>query len=270
MHTLPTSLTVHDKLVAGTEPAAVVGSDVGVLLLHGYTGSPWELRPLADHLIERGYSVAMPVLAGHGTAVADLEFTAWNDWLASAGSALTWLQARTQEVHIVGLSMGALLALVLARSAARGSPRSLTLMAPALTLKAVDAVGITLADSLGWPKRFGKSPPELLAGLLPPAYWQIPVGPTTSLMEMIRVVRATATAPGCPTLVLHGSRDRTIPMKRARRIARRILPGAQHVVVRGAGHLLPQTRQRREVIDRVYRFIGAHSFGGAPGGARLG
>lgn len=248
---LPAVLRVHPDLVPGTEPAVVEGSATGVLLLHGYTGSPWEVRPLVPVVQQLGWTCALPVLAGHGTSVDDLEQTSWHDWLGSASTATRWLEKRCQRIHIVGLSMGGLLALSLLKRQFSVPFASCTLLAPALTLGPVRENALLLAATTGWPKRVGKEPPALARGLLPPAYWQIPVKPTVSLIELAKFVADSGPYPPIPTSVLHGNLDRTIPMTRTRKIVRTLLPHAEHHVIAGAGHLLPRTWQARKVLALV-------------------
>ncbi len=84
----PACLSSNSRLIAGTEPMVVEGNRVGVLILHGFTGSPWEVRPIAERLARSGRTIALPVLAGHGTHVDDLDATSWNDWLDSAAQML--------------------------------------------------------------------------------------------------------------------------------------------------------------------------------------
>src|SRR5437763_11154588 len=64
------------------------GNDVGCLLLHGFTGTPQNVRPLADYLARRGLAVSVPRSAGHGTTVQDLDTTGPGDWLGTAEQAL--------------------------------------------------------------------------------------------------------------------------------------------------------------------------------------
>jgi carboxylesterase len=90
----------------------------GVLLVHGFTGSPISLRPLAELLSKRGFAIEMPRLPGHGTRPKDLLPTRYGDWRAEALAALTRLRARTQQVFAVGLSMGGTLVLDLASTEA--------------------------------------------------------------------------------------------------------------------------------------------------------
>ena len=74
----------------------------GALVLHGFTGSPVSMRPLAEALADAGFAVEMPRLPGHGTDAADLALTTWDDWLAEAERALATLQARVPERAVGG------------------------------------------------------------------------------------------------------------------------------------------------------------------------
>lgn len=105
-----------DRLpITGNEPIDITGrTDRGVLLLHGMTATPWELRTLASSLQVHNYTIIAPVLAGHGTSAAELEATTWLDWYASANDSLAVLKGRTDKVYIIGMSTGANLAVLLA------------------------------------------------------------------------------------------------------------------------------------------------------------
>lgn len=84
------------------------GGPHGALVLHGFTGSPVSMRPLAEVLAAAGFAVELPRLPGHGTTVEDLQTTAWSDWLAEAEATLARLQQRCPDgrIVVVGLSMG--------------------------------------------------------------------------------------------------------------------------------------------------------------------
>ena len=93
-------------IIAGAEPLSVAGSDVGVLVVHGFTGNPATMRPLADALVDAGFTVEMPRLPGHGTTVEDMMTTRWEDWSGTAEAAYTELAGRCRAVVVAGLSMG--------------------------------------------------------------------------------------------------------------------------------------------------------------------
>ncbi len=90
---------------------AADGGPVGVLLIHGYTGSAAETRPMGEYLAGQGLSVRCPLLPGHGTSPKDLTRIRWQAWTADVEAALRELQDRCDHVFVGGLSLGSLLAL---------------------------------------------------------------------------------------------------------------------------------------------------------------
>jgi len=103
-------------ILPGAEPFSHDGSDVGVLLVHGFTSTPQSLRPWAEHLAEAGYTVRLPRLPGHGTTWQEMNRTEWSDWYATVDATFRELLARCRTVVVAGLSMGGALALQLAQN----------------------------------------------------------------------------------------------------------------------------------------------------------
>jgi carboxylesterase len=100
----------------GAEAFAQDGSGIGVLVLHGFTGSPRTVRPWAEHLAAAGLTVRAPRLPGHGTTWPDLGTTGWTDWYAEAERAFADLERACEQVFVAGISMGGCLALRLAQT----------------------------------------------------------------------------------------------------------------------------------------------------------
>lgn len=99
----------------GAEPIYRLNSSQhGVLFLHGYLGSPFEMKDLSQRVFEAGFSISVPRYPGHGTSLEDLTTTFGTDWLHAAREACMQLQTQCRRVSIVGLSMGAALAVLLA------------------------------------------------------------------------------------------------------------------------------------------------------------
>ncbi len=124
------------------------GGPHGALVLHGFTGSPVSMRPLAEALAAAGFAVELPRLPGHGTAVFDMVETGWDDWLTEAERALSAVQSRTTDgkVVVVGLSMGGALTAALAQ----GHP---------------ELAGIVLINApVAVPAELGDAVQEMLAG----------------------------------------------------------------------------------------------------------
>jgi carboxylesterase len=88
--------------------------DAGVLLAHGITGAPTEMKPLVRKLASAGFTVSCPQLSGHCSTLKDLKQTRWRDWYATLEESLHMLRDHCSSVFVSGLSMGALLALKLA------------------------------------------------------------------------------------------------------------------------------------------------------------
>lgn len=103
------------KLAPGADPLTVDGGRIGVLLSHGFTGSPASMVPWGRDLAGRGYTVSVPRLPGHGTTWKDMNKTGWEDWYGEVDRALTELRAKCDKVVVAGLSMGGCLALRLAQ-----------------------------------------------------------------------------------------------------------------------------------------------------------
>jgi carboxylesterase len=101
-------------ILPGAQPYEHDGGPVGALLVHGFTGSPASMRPVAEQLAGAGLSVRLPRLAGHGTDWRDLAHTGWQDWYHDVARAHDQLLARCSHVFVLGLSMGGALALRLA------------------------------------------------------------------------------------------------------------------------------------------------------------
>ncbi len=101
-------------LLPGAEPYRHDGGRTGVLLCHGFTGSPQSMRPWAEYLAERDLSVSVPLLPGHGTRWQDMQVTGWQDWYAEVDREFRALSGRCSRVFVCGLSMGGGLALRLA------------------------------------------------------------------------------------------------------------------------------------------------------------
>ncbi|HEV2535904.1 MAG TPA: alpha/beta fold hydrolase [Streptosporangiaceae bacterium] len=119
------------SVLPGAEPFEHAGGPVGVLLCHGFTGSPQTLRGWADYLAGQNLTVSLPRLPGHGTTWQDMARTGSDDWLAEVDAAFGKLAGQCEQVYVFGLSMGGCLALRLAET--RGSAvRGLVLVNPSL------------------------------------------------------------------------------------------------------------------------------------------
>jgi carboxylesterase len=204
-------------------PLSIAGDDRGVLCLHGFTGTPFEVRPFAEAFGRAGFTVEAPLLAGHGTTLADLASTTWPDWLAAAGHALDGLTARTRgrPVALCGFSMGGLLALRLARLYPErvaalvvvGTPLRLRRL-PVAVVRAVARLPLPFARlpfaRIPKPRGSDVSVDEMRYGN--PGLDAFPIAALKQLFALMDVVRADLPRVRAPTLVVHARHDHVVPM----------------------------------------------------------
>lgn len=100
-------------LMPGAEPFVADGGEVAALLVHGFTSTPQSMRPWGEYLAERGYTVRIPRLPGHGTSWREANLTTWEDWYAEVNRVFGDL-VRNHKVFVMGQSMGGTLSLRLA------------------------------------------------------------------------------------------------------------------------------------------------------------
>lgn len=183
-----------------------------MLVLHGFTGSPVSVRPLAELLSKRGFAIEMPLLPGHGTRPKDLLPTRYADWRAEALAALTRLRARTQQVFAVGLSMGGTLALDLATT---------EVLAGAVTINAqiLDRGGLIVKLApiieklipIAPASAAGLTKNDIKRGGNEDAYTWVAAAAGNSLVRALPEVRGRLKSVTCPLLVIYSRDDHSVP-----------------------------------------------------------
>lgn len=230
----------------------------GVLMLHGYSGSPGELWPMGQALAAGGYTVCGPRLAGHGGAPADLYGVTWRDWLASAEDGLRTLQAHCDSIVVCGFSIGALLALRLAVSA---PVRGAILLAPALRLRGGSLLRLAgmLQYIMPWYyplARANFADPAVRAAVLERApdadlddpavvaairrEARVPIGSLYQLWLLQRAAHSDLPYVTIPTLIMQGRLDQSVDPRSAIEVAAGIRSRDQRLVwFERSGHQLP-------------------------------
>ena len=196
-------------VIPGAEPFSAEGDDVGVLVLHGFTGNPGSIRPLAEALAADGRTVVAPRLPGHGTAVEDMLETGWADWAAAADAAYADLAGRTRTTVVAGLSMGGTLACWLAarHQEVAGLVAVNPLVQPpdpemlAMGRAMIDA-GETIAPGIG----SDIADPDAHET----AYAGSPLRPLLSFIEAVEALQADLARIACPLLLLTSPQDHVV------------------------------------------------------------
>jgi len=202
-------------VLPGAEPFSVDGSsDIGVLLCHGFTGSPQSLRPWGDHLASEGFTVRCPLLPGHGTHWRDMNRTGWPDWYARVSESFTELSARCTSTFVFGLSMGGTLALRLAQL--HGPAVSgISVVNPSVTTLRRDAA-LTPLLALVVPSFPGIASDIAKPGAVELAYDRVPLRAFVSLRQFWKLVRHDLPLVTQPLQVYRSAADHVVEPENTR------------------------------------------------------
>ncbi|MGZ4658782.1 MAG: alpha/beta hydrolase [Blastococcus sp.] len=204
--------TPAPDVMPGAEPFAFPGSGAdartGVLLVHGFTGSPMSMRPWGEHLAAEGFTVRCPLLPGHGTRWQDANTSTHEQWTTAVADAFDALAAECDQVFVGGLSMGGTLAVRFAETRP-GDLAGLILVNPALLTQRLDAKLLPLLARLtpSWAPIASdiKKP-----GITELAYPKLPTRAMMQLRQLWALTRADLARVTTPTIVFHSAEDHVV------------------------------------------------------------
>jgi carboxylesterase len=238
----------------GGEPFTLGSGGTGVLALHGFTGSPFEVRELGERLHRRGFSVFAPALAGHATNEADLENAGVDDYFGGVERAFDEAARSCERLYVAGLSMGGALGLHLA-----------------LERKAAGVIAISTPVFLYPTVEFGVPIlHQMMPGFRTPAnfaawqgnvvgYRSASIAAVNVVVEVLRRVRARLSQITTPLLVLHSKRDLTAPVASAQEIFDSAAGADKRLEIFDEGaHLLTVEPNLSLIEPTVYAFLADH------------
>lgn len=212
-----------------------VNREVGVLLVHGFTGSPASMRPWAEYLNQRGYTVKVPLLPGHGTTPHDLNLVKWQEWPAKVEGDLQELVRTCRKVFICGLSMGGGTTLNIATR----YPKDLAgiiLVNPMIHVKFVPH---QLAWAISRFQKMRKSVGDDIKrpGITEYGYDALPSVGVYQLLKMLHYTRKRLHDVTAPMLLFHSVDDHTLPVTNT------------EIVMKGVGS---RQKQRIELVNSYH------------------
>lgn len=223
----------------------------GVLALHGFTGSPFEVRALAELLHRNGFGVYAPALAGHATVVDDLEATSADDYLHAADRAYEEAAGRFARVYVVGLSMGGTLGLHLAGR--KGVAGLVTISTPVFLYPMVNATVPIIEQwlpGLRAPANFAAWQGNVIG------YKSTSIGAVRVVVDLLDRIRPELSRVSAPVLVVHSSRDFTVPVSSARTIHDNIASSVKRLELVDAGsHLMTVEPNLSLIAEPVVTFL---------------
>lgn len=200
-------------LMPGAEPWFQEGNSTGVLLIHGFTGSPASMVPWGKSLANQGFSVRVPRLPGHGSRWQDMNLTTWEDWYSEAERNYSILQSQCDRVFVCGLSMGGSLTLRLAEN--HGNEISgIVLVNPAVHSERPDRHLLPVLSKVvgSFP---GISNDIKKPGQDEVAYSKIPLKAAHSLSQLWKVIKTDITHVVQPLLLFRSEVDHVVEASNA-------------------------------------------------------
>jgi carboxylesterase len=259
-------------VIPGAEPYRHEGGDIGVLLCHGFTGTPQSMRPWAEYLADRGHTVSVPLLPGHGTRWQDLRATGWQDWYAEADRALGELTARGgpgAPVFVFGLSMGGALTLRLA--AKHGDAISgIALVNPVNRLHGASARLLPVLRH-AVPSVPGLAGDIAKEGAVELGYDRVPLHAANSLRHFLRLLDRELPQVTQPVVLFTSPRDRVVNPADSERIAGRVSStDVTRVVLEQSRHVATLDHDAERIFEESLALIGRLAPGAEQKGSRTG
>ncbi|HEU5267096.1 MAG TPA: alpha/beta fold hydrolase [Jatrophihabitans sp.] len=244
--------------VPEAEPFAADGGPIGVVMSHGFTGTPATLRPWAEHLAAAGYTVRLPLLPGHGVGWRETNESRWPQWYDTIAVAYREVRARCETVFAAGLSAGGTLVTRLAEEHPDGIA-GLVLVNPAYGTKRFDA---KLAPLIKWVVR---SRPSIggdikKPGVMEPADDRTPVVAFASLQQLWKLTVADLAEVRAPILMYRSRVDHVVDELSAQLLkARAINTTVEEVMLEDSYHVATLDNDAPTIFQGSVRFIEARA-----------
>ncbi len=241
-------------ILAGAAPFSARGGPIGVVVLHGFTGSPQSMRPLAQEFATAGFSVELPLLPGHGTSVEDMVPTRWPDWSTAADATYAELAGRCDCVFVAGLSMGGSLAIWLAE-------RHREIAGIIVVNPLVDPPASSFRDMLsGMIEEGGVSVPAIgsdiaMQGATESSYDASPLEPMLSMFEGVDEVAARLGELSCPVLLFSSRTDHVVPSESGDLLVARAGGPVERVWLERSFHVATLDHDAPEIQARAIEFV---------------
>jgi carboxylesterase len=240
-------------VLPGAEPWSHEGGPAGALCLHGFTGNPSSMRPVAEAFAAAGMAVELPRLPGHGTTVEEMMTTTWADWSSEAEAAYQRLAARSERAVVAGLSMGGTLTLWLAAN--HPEIAGIVCINPATQPQAVEMVamvrdmvanGETTLPGIG----ADIADPEVTES----AYALTPLVPLLSLMDALTALQPDLARISCPVLLLNSPSDHVVEPAQSDHLAASVSGPVERVILERSYHVATLDYDREVIREHAVAF----------------
>lgn len=245
------------QLIKGAEAWAAEGDETGVLVIHGFTGSPQSVRPWAEAIHAKGRTVIVPRLPGHGTSVQDLANYGPRDWVNTAEEGLRGLIDRCDRIFVCGLSMGGTITYDLA-SRFKDQIAGIVVVNGPVFSKDPRA---KLAPLLGKVNLSLKGVANDIAepGQHEIAYGKVSTRAAAKLLTYMGEVQRGLGRISCPALVFTSAQDHVVHPSNGPYIVDHISStDKRHEVLERSFHVATLDYDRQHIFDETIAFIDSH------------
>ncbi len=237
------------------EPFFIPGGRTGCLLIHGFTGTPKEMRMLGDSLALEGYTVLAPRLFGHATTPEDMARARCNDWIASVEDGMNLLKGCTDKQVVMGLSMGGVLTLIAA--ARYDFAAAVTFSAPCALPHDPRSWLLPLIGRLNL--RINKGKPDFRNLEAAKDHKDYPFYPSRAIIELDRLIRIMLGELAnirIPVLLVQSNTDGGIPAESLEKMYTK-LPEIDKSAfwVENSGHVIIREPEREQIFTEVKSFM---------------
>ncbi len=247
-------------LIPTTEPFLFPGSRTGCLLVHGFTGTPKEMRWMGEYLAGRGFSVLGVRLAGHGTRIQDMLRSRWTDWVASVEDGYHILSGLADRIYLVGLSMGAALSLLMSTRldvngvVAISTPWRVGVASMAKYILPVTRImpyapkSREPADATWFDKEAFKDHVS---------YDRYPIAPAVEFDKLLIAVRRAIPEIRVPVLLIQSENDLTVLPSDMDRVYSALVhaPEKDKLLLKNSGHVVTRDAARQQAFEAAAQFI---------------
>jgi carboxylesterase len=243
------------KVTRSKDPFFYSGGKTGILLIHGFTGTPSELRPMGDYLHKKGFTVSAPLLTGHGTTPEDMQQTVWQQWTEDVETAYSELKrADVDKMYVAGLSMGGILAFYLALKHHAELNGAIAMCAP-IKVKDFRANFVRLIHwFMPFSLRGEQKHPDIEQHLIP--YDRTPLKSVGELNRLIRFVRKRLKQIELPALIVQSRNDETVSPQSGPIIYNHISSEDKTLTwYEKSSHIITVDKERKKLFQEVEQFM---------------
>lgn len=244
---------MNPQQIPTAEPFFFKGDEIGFLLIHGFTGTPKEMRLLGEDLHAHGHTVLGVRLAGHATRIEDMRRTTWQDWFVSVEDGYNMLRSCCDHVFSIGLSMGGALSMLAA--AVLPLDAAVAISAPFQ----LDDWRLPFLRPLSVIKPYmakGKSDMKDEEQNAQHAHYHAyPTRSIVQLDELLKTVRANAGSIDIPVLLIHSKADQGVPFKNLNRYDKHLMTKMKKkLILKKSGHVVTEDIEREVAFSAIRDF----------------